>query len=158
VSPFRSLTPPQPNVCFRNERPLPSSASRNVNISPVLSALRILPVVTGVRPNPSTLRVAPSPLCLRGKPHILSSLPPSLSLFALFLALPSFVFNSLQPLLRKHRGWHTPSQCFFSSRRSVCAAVSSFRINTSESVSKQTTLTSFRINTYGKPRERGCYC
>ena len=77
MSPFGSLIPPQPRVCFRNERLLPSPASRNVNICPVLSTLRILPVATGVYPNPfsSSRQVVISP-CLRGKPHVLSSLPP----------------------------------------------------------------------------------
>src|SRR5713226_1872088 len=36
---------------------------------------------------------------------------------------------------------------------SLCALVSTFRINTYKSVSKQTTLTSFRINTCEKHRE-----
>src|SRR5258708_10367367 len=40
------------------------------------------------------------------------------------------------------------------SRRSRCA-LSTFRINTCKSVSKQTTLTPFRINSYEKPRGRG---
>src|SRR5712692_6315451 len=37
-----------------------------------------------------------------GKSHVLSSLPPLCSLFALFSALPSFVFTRLRPLLQKH--------------------------------------------------------
>jgi hypothetical protein len=41
-----------------------------------------------------------------------------------------------------------------SSPRSPCA-LSTFRINTCKSVSKQMTLTPFRINTYEKPRGRG---
>src|ERR1700737_4158129 len=40
------------------------------------------------------------------------------------------------------------------SRQSLCA-LSIFRINTCKSVSKQTTLTLFRINTYEKPGEGG---
>jgi hypothetical protein len=32
----------------------------------------------------------------------------SFSLFALFFALASFVFNSLRALLQKHRGWGYP--------------------------------------------------
>ncbi len=39
-----------------------------------------------------------------GKPHVLSSLPSLWSLFVLFFALPSFVFNRLQPLFKKHPG------------------------------------------------------
>ena len=42
------VLPPQPRVCSRNRLLLPSSAPRSVNISPILSALRILPVATGV--------------------------------------------------------------------------------------------------------------
>jgi hypothetical protein len=44
-----------------------------------------------------------------GKSHVLSSLPPLCPLFALFSALPSFVFNRLQPLFPKHPGWGVPS-------------------------------------------------
>jgi hypothetical protein len=51
VSTFRPFFLPQPRVCFRNQRPLPSYAPRNVNISTILSTLRILPVTTGVYPN-----------------------------------------------------------------------------------------------------------
>ncbi len=52
----------------------------------------------------------------------------------------------------------------FSSRFSLISDPSqltsfiSFRINTCKSVSKQTTLTCFRMNTYEKHRGRGCYC
>jgi len=59
VSPFRPFLLPQPRVCSRNRRLLPSyapyasrmdlrDAPRNANISPILSTLRILPVATGV--------------------------------------------------------------------------------------------------------------
>jgi hypothetical protein len=80
VSPFGSLILLRPRVCFRNERLLPSSASRNVNISPDFSTLRILPVVTGVSPLRHHSPSVPSPslcsLCLCGKFHVFSSLPP----------------------------------------------------------------------------------
>ena len=59
VSPFRPFLLPQPRVCSRNRRLLPSyapyasrmdlrDAPRNANISPILSTLRILPVATGM--------------------------------------------------------------------------------------------------------------
>src|SRR5258708_1343897 len=174
VSQFGPLIPPEPRVCFRNERLLPSPASRNVNICPVLSTLRILPGATAVHPNPCRyscravtsvpVRPAggflPAPTGSGWQTPCSQQFAASLSLFALFFALRSFVFNSLQTLLRKHPGWHTLTIRLRErpptiSRRSVGAAVSIFRINTSKSVSKQTALTSFRINTYEKPRGRG---
>ena len=142
MSPFGSLIPPQPRVCFRNERLLPSPASRNVNICPVLSTLRILPVATAVHPNPfrySCRAVAsvflPAPTGSGWQTPCSQQFAASLSLFALFFALHSFVFNSLQTLLRKHPGWHTLTIRLRErpptiSRRSVGAAVSIFRINT----------------------------
>jgi hypothetical protein len=48
VSPFRPFLPPQPRVCSRNRRLRPLYAPRSVNISLILSMLRILPVATGV--------------------------------------------------------------------------------------------------------------
>ena len=42
--------------------------------------------------------------CLCGKSHVLRNLQPLCLLFALFSALPSFVFKSLQPLFAKHPG------------------------------------------------------
>src|SRR6266446_823959 len=42
--------------------------------------------------------------CLCGKSRVLRNLQPLCRLFALFSALPSFVFKSLQPLLAKHPG------------------------------------------------------
>jgi hypothetical protein len=55
-----------------------------------------------------------------------------------WVRFPSSPLPHLRPLLR------SPPFC-----------VSTFRINTSKSVSKQTTLTSFRMNTYGKTGGRG---
>ncbi len=57
MSPFRPFLLPQPRVCSRNQRLLPSYAPRGVNISPVLSTLRILPVATGVYRNPFSLPI-----------------------------------------------------------------------------------------------------
>src|SRR6266478_5180258 len=42
---------------------------------------------------------------LCGKSRVLINLQPLCLLFALFSALPSFVFKSLQPLFAKHPGW-----------------------------------------------------
>src|SRR5216683_2893215 len=105
VSPLPPSSLQQPSVSSGNQRLLPSSAPRGVNISPILSRLRILPVATGVhcplqRPLPSDIRVLGSANSFAYK-----QLPPLSPLFALFFALPSFVFNRLQPLLPKHPGW-----------------------------------------------------
>jgi hypothetical protein len=61
VSPFRPFLLPQPRVCSRNRRLLPSYAPRGVNISPILSTLRILPVTTGVYPIPFRFSPIPEP-------------------------------------------------------------------------------------------------
>src|SRR5712664_4751058 len=100
-------------------------------------------------------------------PHPPAKLNPSLSyscsLFALFSALPSFRINHLQPLFGKHPGWGYPNASMghlepLSSdkgRRRNCSSITSFRINTCKSVSKQSTLTTFRMNTYAKRGEGG---
>src|ERR1700736_3686752 len=56
-------------------------------------------------PTPYQEFLPPCALCLGGKSILFILLPPLLSLFALFSALVSFVFNRLQPLFRKHPGW-----------------------------------------------------
>ena len=158
MSPFGSLIPLQPRVCFRNERLLPSSASRNVNISPVLSKLRILPVATGVLPlrhSPSMPSPSLCSLCLCGKFHVFSSLPP-LEISCGSFCKPCPLFSVACGLFSKNtRGGMSGENTHPFSCRSACGAVSTFRINTSKSVSKQTTLTSFRMNTCEKPRGRG---
>jgi hypothetical protein len=72
-------------------RPCPpwraSSTSPGVNIFPVLSSFRILPVPK------------------RANSSVYKSLPPLSLLFAPFSEVSPFVFNRLQPLLRKHPGW-----------------------------------------------------
>ena len=172
MSPFGSLIPPQPRVCFRNDRLLPSSASRNVNIFTVLSTSRIFLVVTGVLPlrhSPSMPSPSQCSLCLCRKLHVFSSLPPlEISLRSFSHSLPLFstacrLFSqnagvgwASRMLLRDTRGGIPPRErAYRPSPRSVRAAISTFRINTSKSVSKQTTLSSFRINTCEKPRGRG---
>ena len=66
MSPLRPFLLPQLRVYFRNRRLVPSSAPRNVNISTILSTLRILPVATGVYPNPFRLPIPePSPIPFR---------------------------------------------------------------------------------------------
>ena len=107
---------------------------------------------------PSILRVAPSPLCSclprpgrGGKPHVLSSLPP-LEISCLSFCKPCPLFSIACGLFSKNTGGGMSGEHTHPfSRRSACGAVSTFRINTSKSVSKQTTLSSFRINTCEKP-------
>src|SRR6266436_5181527 len=105
VSPLLPSSLQQPGVCSRNQLLLPSSAPRSVNISILLRRLRILPVATSVyyplqRRQRSGIQAFGSANSFAYK-----QLPPLSPLFALFSALPSFVFNGLQPLLRKHPGW-----------------------------------------------------
>src|SRR5713101_655999 len=93
-------------------------------------------------------------------PHPLAKLNPSLShpcsLFALFPALPFFRINHLQPLFAKHPGGGIPDAYRTQSERlRHRSSISTFRMNTCKSVSKQTTLTPFRMNTYEKPGEGG---
>ncbi len=104
MSPFRPSFPPQPSVfpqsfdfvgplfsysyellfpqplCFENDLNCPGG-------DPIVSLCRRLP-----RPGRGS------------KSHVLRALQPLCRLFALFSALPSFVFKSLEPLLPKHRG------------------------------------------------------
>jgi hypothetical protein len=108
VSPFRPSFPPQPCVCFRNWLLLPSSVPRHANISPILSTLRILPVATGVWAAPVFLATRHSSLATSHCPFVFILLRPLSPLFALFCALPSFVFNRLQPLFPKHPGGGSP--------------------------------------------------
>src|SRR5229473_2735891 len=54
-------------------------------------------------------RCLPRP-CRGGKSIVFRHLPPLSRLFALFSALPPFVFNRLQPLSRKHPGGYPAFQ------------------------------------------------
>jgi hypothetical protein len=99
------ITSPQP-LCFyviAHSFPQRRSAIRRA-----FNNLRTLSIATGggtpLRHSYSRL-VRLSVPCLRGKSHVLSSLQPLVPLVALFSALPSFVFNRLQPLFPKHPGW-----------------------------------------------------
>jgi len=85
----------------------PSSASRGVNISPVLSSLRILPVATGVYH--SSFPTSDFQTSRHAKSFVCIGLLPLCRLFALFSAFASFVFNRLEPLSTKHPGWRTPT-------------------------------------------------
>ena len=105
MSPLLSFFLQQPLVSSRNRLLLSSPAPRGANISPILSALRILPVATGVyyplqRPQLSGIQALRSANSFAYK-----RLPPLSPLFTLFSTRPSFVFNRFQPLLRKHPGW-----------------------------------------------------
>src|SRR5712664_3536651 len=53
-------------------------------------------------------RCLPRP-CRGGKSIVFRHLLPLSRLFALFSALPPFVFNRLQPLFAKYRGWGIPN-------------------------------------------------
>src|SRR6202048_2014298 len=57
---------------------------------------------------------------------------------------PRFARRPTSALLQQHRCQNTEA-----------APLTSFRINTCKSVSKQRTLTPFKMNTYEKPRGRG---
>ena len=89
----------------------------------------------------------------------------------------SFAIKQIHNLFAKHPEWgylcdnsapSAPQRYHFAvllgepthpfSRRSVCAPLSTFRINTCKSVSKQRTLTPFRMNSCEKPRGGGGYC
>src|SRR6266436_10304204 len=86
----------------------PLHAPRGASIPSALSRLRIFPVTTGVyvlHQHPYSRLAASVSQCLCGKSHVLRNLQPLCRLFALFSALPSFVFKSLQPLFAKHPGW-----------------------------------------------------
>src|SRR6266852_4521287 len=64
---------------------------------------------------------------------------------------------ALQPARRNPHAKRAPPNLSISARRSgakLCA-INPFRINTCESVSKQRTLTTFRMNTYEKRGEGG---
>jgi hypothetical protein len=82
---------------------LPSSASRGVNISPVLSGFRILPVATGVCH--SSFPTSDFQTSRHAKSFVYIGLLPLCRLLALFSAFASFVFNRLEPLFTKHPGW-----------------------------------------------------
>jgi len=126
-----------------------------------------------------TSRMLPRQLTL--PPHPPAKLNPSLShscsLFALFSALPSFRINHLQPLFTKYRGvgipnattghpgWGYPNASMghpglLSSekeQRRNCSSITTFRINTCKSVSKQSTLTGIVHLTQGTVSAMLCH-
>ena len=81
-----------------------SFAQRRAAIPPIFNGFRTLSIATRVYYPPNVPFGTSPPQCLGGKSHVLRDLQPLCRLFALFSALPSFVFNTLQPLLRKHPG------------------------------------------------------
>ena len=86
----------------------PLHAPRGASIPSALSRLRILPSPRGWTYSTSILIqdfAASVSQSLGGKSRVLRNLQPLCLLFALFSALPSFVFKSLQPLFAKHPGW-----------------------------------------------------
>jgi hypothetical protein len=161
VSPFRPSFSPQPRV-------YPSASSR--------SALEHLPSRTnlvGPCPTPA-LTLGPSIAC-----RLLKSLASLFATRALcfqqlaasfcktpgvggYLCDNSALSASLYPACPKLRGeprdvrYDSPSFLPYAFRQSLCASLSTFRINTSKSVSKQMTLTPFRMNTCEKTGGGGC--
>ena len=91
----------QVHTVFRSGAPL--SAVHSITCALFLSARGVSP--SGIPIQDFSASVSP---CLCGKSHVLSNLQPLVPLFALFSALPSFVFNRLQPLFPKHPGWGVP--------------------------------------------------
>jgi hypothetical protein len=91
--------------------------------------------------------ILPRPLALKLTPL----LPYSCSLFVAPKRVNSFGIKQIQPLFAKHPGCGVPLAAGF---RVLCLAsprsITPFRINTSKSATKQTTLTISRINTYAK--------
>src|SRR5258707_795992 len=92
-----------------------SFAQRRAAIPPILNSFHTLSVATGVVPllppcsglRSSVLRFFPQLLAL-----CFQQLAASFFLFALFLPTQLFVFNRLQTLFQKHRGWgwaHNPA-------------------------------------------------
>jgi hypothetical protein len=89
----------------------------------------------------------------------------------LFVALKKvnpFGIKQIRTLFAKYRGWGipkattghpgwgvSPTACLGALRPAPPRSITPFRFNTCKSVTKQTTLTPFRMNTYGKPRGRG---
>src|SRR6266436_580798 len=95
-------------LCFHI---LTNCFSRN---SFILTTIRIAPPGVGVQTSnlsPNSVpprRCLPRP-CRGGKSIVFRRLLPLSRLFALFSALPPFVFNRLQPLFAKYRGWGIPN-------------------------------------------------
>ncbi len=144
MSPFRPSFLPQPDVYFRNQPLLPSSAPRSVNISPILSTLRILPVTTGVSASGISVHAF-----VASAPSVLAPAPTwsgwQIQLFISICGIPvhAFAASVLSVSL-----WQIQSALC-----TILVQCKSLRINTCKSVSKQKTLTSFRINTYEKTGE-----
>src|SRR5216684_2904454 len=99
------------------------------------------------------MKLAPQPL--RRNPRAKSA-PPNLSICAQCASIDSAI-STFRTLSKICRAVTVSRSKFFRYRSSDAKrhACKPFRMNTCESVSKQRTLTTFRINTYEKPRGRG---
>ena len=131
----------------------PSHAPRSARICSVLSNLRVLSVATGVYSRHfrrQTFR--PS-----GMPTLLFALTCRLFARSFHSFLHSFpLFSIVCSLFSENtRGGGTSSRSIVSRNPRFMTASISLRINTCKSVSKQTTLTPFRMNTCEKRGERG---
>jgi len=103
--PFGPSFPPQPRVFSRNQPLLPSLAPRNVNISAILSTLRILPGATGLPTMVGVYYPCSLALCL------CASACPDLVGVANPICRP-FVFSCLQTLFLSLRSFPRSHQLF----------------------------------------------
>src|SRR5713226_6079255 len=160
VSPFGPSFSPQPRVCFRNHPLLPSSAPRSVNISPVLSTLRILPVATGL---PTMVGVYPSSAPLKtsgrihGESHRRCKSRRIIPLRTLFLSLRSFprsnrLFSIACGLfLQNTRGGIPLRDLVRCTEARKCLFVSPLLVTLTHSVSRK----SFACHSYANTRDGG---
>jgi len=82
--------------------------------------------------------------------------PYSCRLFVAPQKINSFGIKQMQTLFAKHPGWGVPlAACLGVLCLAPLRSITPFRINTCKSVTKQTTLTTSRINTYAKTGGRG---
>src|SRR5258707_746841 len=134
---------------------LSPSAPRSANISPVLSSLRILSVPRGCTIHHSRRQTfRPS-----GMPTLLFALACRLFALSFHSFLHSFpLFSIVCSLFSENtRGGGTSSRSIVPRNPRFMTASISLRINTCKSVSKQTTLTPFRMNTCEKRGEGGTF-
>ena len=94
---------------------------------------------------------------LKSRPNGITNLPalfkpPSCNLANVILAEPLNLSSTPRPPCSDLHALRVKPFLAFAGRH---APLTAFRINTCKSVSKQTTLTPFRITTYAKPRGRG---
>jgi hypothetical protein len=153
VSPFRPFLFPQPRVFSQLPLALqPNSCASGASSFPSISCRLLVSLCSLFRARLVCFQQLAASFCKMpgGVGYLSATSEPSASLYpeprGVRYPLPQFLSPRCPTLLRE--------LTYPFSRRSLCA-LSTFRINTCKSVSKQTTLSSFRINTYEKPRGRG---